>query len=441
MKTLFPLALIILCTVTSSPCQDCSQILKQGIYDVYSDVTDTQRAESFVNWFNQRDFHSYAEAQKYTASLAIPLKGVLSPLKLTADEKGFEQFQKELQNYVRQTSDFKQKIETFVTSINPDVAAAWSKCMEQTGVHVWLEYSADPQVFIINGRYINDGSTEPKLTAMEFTPSDAITFRKGTFVDGKGHLRSVKLTGSRASQTFQRSPSKDTSLFADPVTIDVTLTRGVGGTFSLPALHKPKPVISDFSASEAKIKQGASSTLRWEVFDAKAIELEGVSYPNSSGTLEVKPTTTKKFTLHARNDGGETTQEAIVEVVVPKLTSASLIFATGDVKKAPDTSLSIRVFSPKGAIIATVGGYSNVEFKNNTETPVPLPLVPGASKEDLVHGRIEIAMLSKGKAHWVYKPKLSLTFADRTTVNTDWLGDSREIEADHRWSRSQYWDF
>jgi hypothetical protein len=441
MKTLFSLALIILCTVTSSRSQDCSQILKQGIYDVYSNVTDTQRAESFVNWFNQRDFHSYVEAQKYTAKLAIPVKEVLTRLNLTADEKGFEQFQKELQNYARQTSDFKQKIETFVRTINPDVAAAWFKCMEQTGVHVWLEYSADPQVFIISGLYTSDGGTEPKLTTMEFTPSEAIQFRKGTFVDGKGRLRSVKLAGARASQTFQRNPSKDTSLFADPVTINVTLTRGAGGTFSLPALHKPKPIISDFSASEAKINYGASSTLRWEVFDAKAVELEGVSYPNSRGTLEVKPATTKKFTLHARNDGGETTQEAIVEVVVPKLTGASVIFATGDDNKGPDTSLSIRVFSTKGAISATAGGYADVEFRNKTENPVPLSLVPGASKEDLVHGRIEIAINPKGKAHWVYKPKLSLTFADRSTLNTEWLGNSREIEADHRWSRPQYWDF
>lgn len=77
----------------------------------------------------------------------------------------------------------------------------------------------------------------------------------------------------------------------------------------------PKPVISSFTATPDSIQRGQSSTLRWSVENANNINIQpSIGTVQSSGSRDVYPNSTTRYTLTAKGPGG--TDEATITVAV-----------------------------------------------------------------------------------------------------------------------------
>ena len=94
------------------------------------------------------------------------------------------------------------------------------------------------------------------------------------------------------------------------VALLVVLTAVNAGCFTTPVPEKPAqpaaaPVINSFIASPVAVKTGERATLSWDVSGAAKVSLEpGVGNVGVSGSLQVSPATTTRYTLTATSEAG-----------------------------------------------------------------------------------------------------------------------------------------
>ena len=203
MKSLRVIVLLAFCLkALSSLAQDCSQILRGGIYDVYQNSSATDRAASFVNWFKQKQFSSYQEAKNTSLDIGIPIGDILAGLGFSNDEQGFSQFSNEINSYTSSSTSFKQNLSNKISTINPQVVAAWDHCITQPGLHFWLERTDDPKTFYICAKYMNDGpGKNPYLRNFNIGNVQPAKLG-GPFINTKGQMMHVTFSGNRLSQLF-----------------------------------------------------------------------------------------------------------------------------------------------------------------------------------------------------------------------------------------------
>jgi len=87
-------------------------------------------------------------------------------------------------------------------------------------------------------------------------------------------------------------------------------------TIPAPATVKvPRPEVTFFKADKSNIENGSSTTLRWEVKGAAAINIDGgVGNVPASGSTEVKPSGISAYNLTASNAGGTVICSVIINV-------------------------------------------------------------------------------------------------------------------------------
>src|SRR5262245_48053295 len=94
------------------------------------------------------------------------------------------------------------------------------------------------------------------------------------------------------------------------------------------------PTIS-FSASPSSIDEGACSTLSWSTSNATTVSIDnGVGNVDSSGSKQVCPTSTTRYTLTAAGAGGSRSDTANVGVTPKKPTDKLTIHVNFDTNKS-----------------------------------------------------------------------------------------------------------
>jgi hypothetical protein len=107
---------------------------------------------------------------------------------------------------------------------------------------------------------------------------------------------------------------------------------------ALPVLPPPvpqPPVIVSFTSSAPTIDRGSSATLRWQVTgDSPTVTiLPGIGTVPSTGSWQVKPEATQRFTLSATNTGELTPLTRSVEIVVNQPKRPTIVSFTADSSK------------------------------------------------------------------------------------------------------------
>ncbi len=74
------------------------------------------------------------------------------------------------------------------------------------------------------------------------------------------------------------------------------------------------PPAIQFSASPAQIPAGGTATLNWSITGAVAASIDGQGNIPATGTMQVKPSATTTYTLHASGAGGDSSATAVVTV-------------------------------------------------------------------------------------------------------------------------------
>lgn len=364
--------------------QDCDQILQHGIYDTSTDITETERTSSFVEWLKKNTFSSYSDAEHFASQAGIPIGDLLIELGFTADESGYSQFKQSLDWYEQQSLGFKQKLQHFVSTINPGVVQAWEHCIKSTGLHFWIVQKSDPTVFVLCARYNSPGGDEkPTLEDIQFEPADAVSitsgpFFKKSFFGSSMHLRKREFDGNVISQAFHRTKS-------GVLTVIVTASSGEGLQTALAdAYPKPQPYILDFSITPNTVVAGQLAKLVWDVKGADTTLIDqGLGAVSNSGSLEISPQQTTEYKITAENEAGPVSKEATLTVnPPPSITSFTVTFqVTGDKKK--QDGMDISIFDPNQKTLAT-GSLGPSDDENNwwhAGSSYDVPLNPVKSPE------------------------------------------------------------
>ena len=91
-------------------------------------------------------------------------------------------------------------------------------------------------------------------------------------------------------------------------------------------VKKPWPLINDFSASASNILPGENVTLRWSVSDASLVTIDnGLGKVQASGSMDVTPQKTAKYTLTAAGDKGLATGWLTIEVAARQSVMPDLV--------------------------------------------------------------------------------------------------------------------
>lgn len=176
----------------------------------------------------------------------------------------------------------------------------------------------------------------PEITAFTATPDSIDAGGTSTLEWTVAGATSITLSDGTNPVDF---PAGATSLVVSPdATTSYTLTAtNAGGNDTAQVTvtivdDTSAPQITSFTATEASIEEGGSSTLAWTVVGATSIALSDgtspVTIPSGASQVDVSPAATTTYTLTATNANGTDTADAIVTVVPAGTTSLSGLTAT-----------------------------------------------------------------------------------------------------------------
>src|SRR3990167_8250654 len=149
----FAIALTAALTCNLSTAQDCSSILSHGIYNSRTTEFDTSSASSYSQWFCDNKFSSSQQADSFGASLSFPFKGLPVKFGFDSNSQSYTQWQSSFCGNIKQSQTLQTRLRDHVQTINPVIFQAFNKCLESNGLHVWLERSPDPFVFVFAARW------------------------------------------------------------------------------------------------------------------------------------------------------------------------------------------------------------------------------------------------------------------------------------------------
>lgn len=124
---------------------DCSALLKDGIFDTRSNLNIQDRARSYANWFCSLNFSEASQADSYGAELGFPFEGVPVKFGFNASNQSFSQWYSSFCQDVHEQFTAHSVVEEHVRTASKDVLDAFTKCTTSDGFHVWLEYSGAPE--------------------------------------------------------------------------------------------------------------------------------------------------------------------------------------------------------------------------------------------------------------------------------------------------------
>jgi hypothetical protein len=216
--------------------QDCAVLLHHGIYNVQKGSIDNDTASSFAQWFCDQQFSSRQDAESFGASLSFPFKGV--PVKFGFDQSGqsWSEWSRSFCSQVTQSSSSKTSIKEYVQTIHQGVLDAFNRCMQTSGLHVWIERTGDPKVFNFAAQFRPSGAPVNKAVIEDFFPGNNVSCSPNI----KGRSISASTFRARCKRTDSKAVNLVINADSDPIG---------GGALNLPEIPTFPPSPSGPSAN------------------------------------------------------------------------------------------------------------------------------------------------------------------------------------------------
>ena len=207
---------------------------------------------------------------------------------------------------------------------------------------VTVKVSSEPppkiRSFVVSPATITDGDS----TTLSWEVADAITAEIST-------LGQVPLSGSRKITPTQSRMYVLSAINKVGQKMQVTRTVNVAA--------EPKPDILSFAASLSSIKRGSSTTLSWQVHNAREVTLLPLGPVASRGSRSVDPSQTTIYRLVAKNSKGESTESVIAVEVAgeppPRIVIVEL--SPWEINKGESSLLSWEVQNSANVNISSIG--------------------------------------------------------------------------------------
>lgn len=170
--------------------------------------------------------------------------------------------------------------------------------------------------------YSSDWETDSSGNLVRDDSGQPIPVQYGTNADGSPMLDAngnpIPVIGITSILTPTPTPPEQTDMSTDgnlqpPIDPTAMPTSG-GGSGSPTSGGGPsiKPVLQ-ISVSPSQIAAGQTATLTWQAFNATKVTFNGQTLP-LSGTMQVKPTSSTKYTMTANGPGGTDTESATLTI-------------------------------------------------------------------------------------------------------------------------------
>jgi hypothetical protein len=211
---------------TASIAQQCDAILAQGVFNTLDTANTAYSTRAQLDAFCDQQFHDEGSADSFGASLNFPFKGIPVGIGVNKESQTWKKRYSQTCSMHRAGSLDYSEVELHLRSASKDVLAAFEKCINSQGLHVWIE-RLDSKNFNVAARYVNPGiESWPKI--IQFFHTDNVKC--------KFDLAGQTITGSTL-----RSPCERTNDDGATVTVNATVDP-IGGALSLKSVWRPKPV-------------------------------------------------------------------------------------------------------------------------------------------------------------------------------------------------------
>lgn len=155
---------------TSSAYAQCEALLKDGVFDFRSQLTEEERVSSFVNYMRDQVRTSSSSSTSVDAGIGVKILKA----NLKGDQQKLDQSFRDLTDYKKSDTEQRNRLITVARTVNEELARQFVKCQEVNGLHVWIEHTADPTTFKI-ATVNRDGSEKPRqayIRSVSIVPGD-----------------------------------------------------------------------------------------------------------------------------------------------------------------------------------------------------------------------------------------------------------------------------
>ena len=157
MKKILLIVLVISTSYTFA--QNCELIAKYGVYDTRTTNSSRERAISYLKLFKRDVNMTYQEAKDYSASIGIPIEGVLVELGFDASESSYKKFVESVLNMTTYDEYFIEKIQIVSKTVNKDIIQILAECYRQDGIHARIENTEDDNISYLIVYYKKTGNS------------------------------------------------------------------------------------------------------------------------------------------------------------------------------------------------------------------------------------------------------------------------------------------
>lgn len=195
----------------------CKDILGQGIYDYRDTGIIISTSNSFINWYKHFQSSSTFLNKMKEIEVDIPIDKITIGGGYSDDVTESEKFEQLIARYLSGSNNAKYELSEVIKSINPTIVDAWQKCINRSGVHIWIEFSESPDEFILAAKYEDDGRLSgPVIEGFDGLKSiDVID--DGAFLNKNKEInKNTQLSGRINRQNFIRNTNEAFTLIVTP---------------------------------------------------------------------------------------------------------------------------------------------------------------------------------------------------------------------------------
>ena len=171
-------------------------------------------------------------------------------------------------------------------------------------------------------------------------------------------------------------------------TYTITATGSGGRRASCTATVKVRPRIDSFEADPPSITRGQSSTLRWTTTNASTVTLGG-SGVDDDGSQVVIPYNTTRYTLTARNQDAQVSEQVTVTVTLPPAPVIHNLYPSQGVPDSPVTIYGTNFGTDQGSVSFS-GSSAEINSWGTTEVSVLVP-------RHLSRGTVWVSLTANGQ--------------------------------------------
>ncbi|WP_131822089.1 hypothetical protein [Salipiger thiooxidans] len=221
---------VILLPAVSSAQEICKHLVSGGVFNVTSYNLDTEDVDAFSNWLCDTNASSSSGSSSGSGYINVPLKVGQLGLGGGGSQMNSQQTFAQYCSTENRFTQSRTEAIAYLQKAAPEIIDGFNECLNRDGLHVWIEFTSDPEVFKIASKFKFAGLIQDLPKIME------VVLPKGVTCDPS--LENFDFDDIGQNNT-RRSVCKRTGKEAVSIVFNAEADPLGGGDLSLPAIYSP----------------------------------------------------------------------------------------------------------------------------------------------------------------------------------------------------------